>query len=482
MTPFWILVTLGLYTLMLFVFGYFTSRKANNDSFYRANGQAPWYLVAYGMIGASLSGVTFISIPGAVGNSHFSYLMVVFGYLVGYAVIIKVLLPLYYKLQLTTIYSYLEQRFGFWSYKSGASYFLLSRLIGSSFRMFLVVMVLQNFVLDYYHIPFAFSAFGFVAIIIIYTFKGGIKTIVWTDTLQTTFMLASVVIAFILIAQGLGLNFMQLIDKVMDSSYSQVIITDVGSPWHFAKQFLSGMFITIVMTGLDQDMMQKNLSCRNLSDAQKNMKWLSISLLPINLIFLFLGASLYIFAAQKGLTLPAKPDMLFPMVAFEHLGTVSAVIFVIGIIAAAFSSADSAMTALTTSLSVDIIGIEKNHKLSLQQKIRQRKLLHLLVALATLGMIILFGSLNKDSVINELFKIAGFTYGPLLALFGFGLFSRRQIRDRWVPMVVIISPLLAFLIHEMAPAWGYTFGFEILLVNGFINFIGLYLISRRASA
>jgi len=481
MRPEYIIATYVIYSLLLFAVSHFSSRKSNNDSFFRGNRSSPWYLVAYGMIGASLSGVTFISIPGSVGSSHFSYMIMVFGYLVGYLVIVKVLLPLYYRMNLTSIYAYLETRFGFYAYKSGALYFLLSRVIGASFRMFIVVNVLQYFVLDQYNIPFALTVFLFMMLIQLYTMKAGIKTIVWTDTLQTSFMLASVGVAIYFITSKMNLSLGELIQLVAQSDYSQMIVVDWNEKRHFLKQFFSGIFITIVMTGLDQDMMQKNLTCRNIGEAQKNVSWMSFSLVPINLIFLFLGASLFLFANSLGVAIPEKPDHLFPMMAFEHMGMVAGIVFIIGLIAAAYSSADSALTALTTSVSVDLFDMEKRKDWDEAKKVRIRKLIHIAISLLLFAVIVIFGSLNKDSVINELFSIAGLTYGPLLGLFAFGLFTKIKLKDSFIPIIVLLSPILSYILKINAEEWfnGYKFGFEILIVNGLFTFIGLLLIRKK---
>jgi len=481
MKPEYIIATYIIYSLLLLAVSHFTSRKSNNDSFFRGNRSSPWYLVAYGMIGASLSGVTFISIPGSVGQSHFSYMIMVLGYLVGYAVIVKLLLPMYYRMNLTSIYSYLEDRFGFYAYKSGAVYFLLSRIIGASFRMFIVVNVLQYFVLDQYNIPFSLTVFLFMMLIQLYTMKAGIKTIVWTDALQTTFMLASVGVAIYFITSEMNLSLGALIQQVSDSEYSQMIVGDWHEKRHFLKQFFSGMFITIVMTGLDQDMMQKNLSCRNIGEAQKNVSWMSISLVPINLVFLFLGASLFLFAASLGVAIPEKPDHLFPMLAFDHMGLVAGVVFIIGLIAAAYSSADSALTALTTSVSVDLFDMEKRKDWSETKKVKVRKLIHVGMSFVLLAVIVVFGNFNKDSVINELFSIAGLTYGPLLGLFSFGIFTKIKLKDHLIPMVVIAAPMLSYILKDNSQEWfnGYKFGFELLILNGALTFLGLFLIREK---
>nr|NQU90088.1 sodium:solute symporter [Bacteroidota bacterium] len=360
MSPQLILFSFLGYTLLLFVVSFITARKSDNESYFLGNRKSPWYIVAYGMIGASLSGVTFISVPGWVASTQFSYMMVVIGYLLGYFVIARILLPLYYRLKLTSIYTYLLTRFGYWSYKTGAFYFLLSRVIGASFRMFLVVNVLQIFVFDSFGIPFWLTVVIFMALINLYTFRGGIKTIVWTDTLQTTFMLAAVVITAVIIKDHMGISFGSLIGQISESDYSKMIFTNWQDKRFFLKEFFSGAFIAIVMTGLDQDMMQKNLSCRNVKDAQKNILTLSWVLVPVNLMFLALGAALFMYSTQFGIAIPGTSDSLFPEIALNHLGTAAGIIFIIGLISAAYSSADSALTALTTSFTVDFIGINRN--------------------------------------------------------------------------------------------------------------------------
>ncbi len=437
--------------------------------------------MAYGMVGASLSGVTFISVPGWVGDTGFSYMMVVFGYLIGYFVIARVLLPIYYNLNLTSIYAYLETRFGFWSYKTGAFYFLLSRVIGASFRMFLVVNVLQLFVFDAWGIPFGVTIAFFILLIWLYTFKGGIKTIVWTDTLQTTFMLLAVGISVYLVSKGLNMNFSGLITAVTESDYSQMVVTDWQSKQYWLKQFLSGAFIAIVMTGLDQDMMQKNLSCRNLKDAQKNIITLSWILVPVNLLFLFLGGSLFLYANQMGIPLPGLSDDLFPTIAVKHLGILAGLTFIIGLIAAAYSSADSALTALTTSFTVDFLNIQKKTDLTEKEKIRTRTYVHIGISIVVLIVILLFQAINNQAVIAMLFTIAGYTYGPLLGLYAFGLFTKIAIRDKWVPIIAVLSPVACYLLSLFSESLfnGYRFGFELLIINGIITMAGLYIVKKN---
>lgn len=480
MTPSLILYSFLAYTMLLFVISWFTSRKAGNDAFFLGERKSPWVIVAYGMIGASLSGVTFISVPGWVGDTQFSYLMVVVGYVLGYIVIATVLLPLYYRLKLISIYSYLDQRFGFWSYKTGAFYFLLSRIIGASFRMFLVINVLQIFVFDSLGIPFWFTVILFMVLIILYTFKGGIKTIVWTDTLQTTFMLLAVLVCIYLILKEMDMGAFDMISQIRDSEYSKILQLDWQDNRFFLKQFFSGAFIAIVMTGLDQDMMQKNLSCKNLPDAQKNMISLSLVLVIVNLLFLSLGAILYIYAKSINMPFPDLSDNLFPIIALEKLGPITAVVFIIGLISAAYSSADSALTSLTTSFSVDILNIQ-NRKLNSESKVKLRKLVHLGIAVVLIVVIVLFRSINDQAIIAKLFTIAGYTYGPLLGLYSFGLFTKRNIKDKFVPLVALLSPIICYLVSENSIVWfnGYEFGFELLILNGMLTFIGLFIISKN---
>jgi len=482
LTPITIFTVFLAYTALLFIVTWVTARRATNFSFYLGNKSSPWYVIAYGMIGASLSGVTFMSVPGWVGSTQFSYLMVILGYVVGYAIIATVLMPLYYKLNLTTIYTYLEQRFGFWSYKTGAFFFLLSRTIGASFRMFLVVNVLQVFIFDAWHIPFAVTVGIFIALIILYTFKGGIKTIIWTDTLQTTFMLAAVGITIYLIGKDFQWGIKDLFSNVLSSDYSNVIVTDWHSKRHFVKQFFSGMFITIVMTGLDQEMMQKNLSCRNIHDAQKNMFTFSIVLVFVNLMFLFLGAVLFMYASKYNIELPMRSDDLFPTLAMKYLGPVAGLTFIIGLISAAYPSADGALTSLTTSFSIDFLGLNKRDDLDEQRKQRIRYSVHIGFALLLMAVIIIFRTINDRAVIDKLFTVAGYTYGPLLGLFSFGLFHKRKVKDKLVPFVAAISPVACYFLSEYSELLlnGYKFGFELLIVNGLITYLGLWLVSKRS--
>ncbi|HBX52343.1 MAG: sodium:solute symporter [Bacteroidetes bacterium RIFOXYA12_FULL_35_11] len=479
MTPQLILITFLAYTVLLFFITWLTARKANSESFFIGNKSSPWMVVAYGMIGASLSGVTFMSVPGWVKDTQFSYMMVVFGYLFGYLIIATVLLPLYYRLNLTSIYSYLEKRFGIASYKTGASFFLLSRTIGASLRMFLVVNVLQVFVFDAWNIPFFVTVTIFVGLIILYTFKGGIKTIIWTDTLQTTFMLLAVVLSIIFISQDLNLGFSELISSVFNSDSSNIIITDWHDKRFFVKQFISGMFITIVMTGLDQEMMQKNLSCKNIRSAQKNMFSFSLVLVFVNFLFLVLGAVLLFYMTSKGLSFE-KTDDVFPGIALNYLSPVAGIVFLIGLISAAYPSADGALTSLTTSFCIDILGIKKKNY-SEQKQVKIRYTTHIGFAIILLLFIVFFRSINDKAVIDKLFTIAGYTYGPLLGLYSFGLFTKKQVKDKFVPIVAILSPIICHIININSEVLlnGYKFGFELLLLNGLLTFIGLLILQSK---
>lgn len=484
MTPSLIFISFLAYTILLFVVTWITTRKANSDSFYIGNKSSPWFVVAYGMIGASLSGVTFMSVPGWVGATQFSYLLVVAGYLIGYTVIATVLMPMYYRLNLTSIYSYLEQRFGFWSYKSGAFFFLLSRTIGASFRMFLVVNVLQVFVFDAWNIPFVATVSIFIALIILYTLKGGIKTIIWTDTLQTTFMLLAVGLSIFLISKNLHYDLGHLFSTVWKSDYSKIVVTDWHSKQFYLKQILSGAFISIVMTGLDQEMMQKNLSCRNIGDAQKNMFTFSLVLVVVNLMFLFLGATLYIYASTYGIELPGRTDDLFPLIAIKYLGPLAGLVFIIGLISAAYPSADGALTSLTTSFTIDFLGLNKRVDLDENAKKKIRYKVHLSFAFLLLVVIVVFRAINDRAVIDKLFTVAGYTYGPLLGLYAFGLFTRRQVNDKLVPFIAISSPVFCYILSEYSEILlnGYKFGFELLIINGLYTFIGLLIFSNSSKS
>ena len=481
MSPFLIVITIVAYFLVLMLIAHFTGEDSNSG-FFMGNRESKWYVVAFGMIGASLSGVTFISVPGWVADSHFTYMQMVLGYLVGYAVIILVLLPLYYRLNLTSIYSYLGDRFGENSYKVGAWFFMISRIIGAAFRLYLVAMVFELTIFKKLgvDIPFAVIVVITIGLIWLYTSKGGMKTIIWTDTLQTGFMLLAVVVTLIAIASQMNLEFSDLIVTIKESEYSQIFVFDDWRSKHFFfKDFLAGAFIAIVMTGLDQDMMQKNLTCKTLGESQKNMAWFSSVLVFVNLMFLSLGALLYIYSHQQGIEIPAKGDALFATLATEgYLGSTVALFFVLGLIAAAYSSADSALTALTTSFSVDILNVNKYDE---SKQILIRKRVHISVSIVLAITIIVFKELNDDSVISELFKMAGYTYGPILGLFVYGIFTRKKIKDNLVVYVALLAPLLSYILSKYSELWfnGYQIGFELLLINGLITLVGLGLITSR---
>ncbi len=461
-----------------------TSRKANNESYFIGNRRSPWFVVAYGMIGASLSGVTLLSVPGDVYNTQFTYFGIVIGYVIGYVVIAKVLLPLYYKLNLTSIYTYLEQRFGPASYKTGSFFFILSRLLGSALRMYLMIYVLQEFVFQYWHIPIAVTASLFVFIILAYTFKGGIKTIVWTDMLQTTFLLGTLLFTIIFIPKEMNLSFGQIFNEMQLDGYTKVFNLNWKDHNFFLKQIISGAFITITMTGLDQDMMQKNLTCKNLKDAQKNMFTFTGILVFANALFLLLGGMLIIYSIHNGIDLASmKTDRIFPTIAFDYLPPVAGIVFVLGLIAAGYSSADGTLTALTTVLCVDFIGLEKINK-SEKEKIKIRRAMHLLIGLLFLLVILIFSHYHNDALIRIIFQVASYTYGPLLGLYTFGLFTKRKITaDYLVPVFACLSPLICFFLNKYSKElfWGYEFGFELLLVNGLIMFFFLWIISKKNS-
>ena len=461
------------YFALLVVIARLTSRGATTNTFFTANKQSPWYLVAFGMIGASLSGVTFISVPGEVGNSFFSYFQVVLGYLLGYYVIATVLMPLYYRLNLVSIYGYLEQRFGYWSYKTGSAFFLLSRTVQAAFRLFLVAIVLQVALFDSFDIPFWVSVAVTILLIWVYTFKGGIKTIVWTDTLQTSFLLIAVIATIFIITKELGWSISDAIGGIRSSELSKTFYLDWGNARFFPKQFISGALIAIVMTGLDQDMMQKNLTCKTLKDAQKNVFWFSIILVIANILFLSLGALLYFYATENGIAVPERTDGLYPLIALNHLGTFAGAIFLLGITAAAYSSADSALTALTTAFCVDFLNFDRKEE---AEKKSTRLKVHIGFSVLLFLVILVFNAINDDSVINAIFRAAGYTYGPILGLFTFGLITKRKILDKYVLLVCIAAPLLSYFIDLSTDGW---FGFFVLALNGALTFLGLFLISKR---
>ncbi len=472
------LIILVIYFVILIAISFYTARGADTTTFFTANRQSPWYLVAFGMIGTSISGVTFVSVPGAVGKIQFSYFQVVLGYAVGYWVIATILMPMYYRLNLISIYGYLEKRFGFWSYKTGSAFFLLSRTIGSAVRMYVAVQVLQLAIFDSLGVPFEVTVLIAMALIFVYTFKGGVKTIIITDTLQTFFLLMALVLTIYLIGKQLDLGLGDLFSTVRDSKYSKIFVWDWANKHHFVKDFLSGAFIAIVMTGLDQDLMQKNLTCKSIGEAQKNMFWFYVVLVFVNLLFLSLGVLLYIYSEKMGIPIPLKTDDLYPSLALgNQFGTLAAVTFLLGITAATYASSDSALTALTTSFCIDFLNIEKYEESKRQ---RLKHYVHIGFTIVFIIVIIIFRALNSQEVISAVFSIAGYTYGPLLGLFAFGLYLKRPLKDKLVPFVCIASPFLTYFIEEFTKAsFNFEFGFSKLMLNGLITFIGLWLLSRK---
>jgi len=463
---------------------YLTSRKGSgNDTFFRANKSSKWYVVAIAMIGTSISGVTFVSVPGMVRNLDMTYMQMVFGFFFGYLVIAYVLLPLYYRLNLTTIYGYLQQRFGQRSYKTGAWFFLLSKIVGAAARLYLVAFILQTLVFDSWGVPFVVTVIGIILVIWLYSHKSGIKTIIWTDWLQTILFLTALVLVVWQMSVRLNFNIGDTIAAIGNSSHSRIFVfDDWGSTQNFFKQFFSGMFITIVMTGLDQDQMQKNLTIRTLKDAQKNVVSYGFAFAPINFLFLSLGVLLIYFAEQNGIVLPEVSDNILPIIASEYLGPGVLGVFVVGIVAAAFSSADSALTALTTSFCVDILDMKavSQTKEQGQKDVKIRGVVHIGVSVVFVLIILVIEAIGSDSIITAIYKLASYTYGPLLGLYGFGLYSKVKPRDRYVPYIAISAPVLCFIIEMfLKQHYNYQVGYELLLLNGLITGIGLWLISTR---
>lgn len=503
-----ILAIIIIYFGILILISNLVSKKdSSNDAFFKANKNSKWYLVAFGMIGTALSGVTFISVPGEVGNPdlQFKYFQFVLGNAIGFIIIATVLLPLYYRMNLTSIYSYIEQRLGVVSYKTAATIFLISRTIGSAFRLYLVVIVLQRFVFDAYNIPFAMTVLISLALIFAYTYRGGLKTIIITDTLQTFFLVSSVFLTIIFICNSLDYSFMEAFEAVKNSNYSKVFFyEDYLKGNYVVKQILGGIFVTIAMVGLDQDLMQKNLSCKNIGEAQKNMFTFTGIFVVINIFFLSVGALLYLYAEKNGISVPMvdgvkRTDLLFPEIAFNHLNIIPAVVFLLGLTAATFATTDSALTALTTSFCVDFLGMDKesknsnseipnsNEEIEIRNKklVRTRHLVHVGFSLLMFLVIIIFNSLNDKSVVTMIFKVASYTYGPLLGLYAFGLFMKsKTVHDKLVPIICVISPLVCFLFAKNSAALfgDYVIDNELIIVNGLITFIGLLMISKPATS
>ena len=496
MTPIAILSLIIVYFGILFFISHFVSKNdIGNDAFFKANKNSKWYLVAFGMIGTALSGVTFISVPGEVGNpeNQFKYFQFVLGNAIGFLIIAKVLLPLYYRMNLTSIYSYIEQRLGTVSYKTAASIFLISRTIGSSFRLYLVVIVLQRYVFDYYQIPFAVTVLISLLLIFAYTYRGGLKTIIITDTLQTFFLVSSVFLTIFFICNSLNLNAFEAFEEVKNSNYSKIFFfDDYMKGTYFVKQILGGIFVTIAMVGLDQDLMQKNLSCATIGEAQKNMFTFTGIFVIINIFFLSVGALLYIYAEKNGVSVPTdlitgKPrtDLLFPEIAFHHLTLIPAIVFLLGLTAATFATTDSALTALTTSFCVDFLGMDKIENIAKPNMVRTRHFVHIGFSLLMFLVIVLFNVINDASVVSMIFKIASYTYGPLLGLYCFGLFMKtKTVHDKLVPLICLLSPAICFLIsyNSSLLLGSYVIDNELIIINGLITFIGLLLISKPATS
>jgi len=478
MNPFLVFFIVAGYFMILLAIAWFTGRKATTDTFFIANRKSPWYLVAFAMIGATISGVTFISVPGEVGNSAFSYLQFVMGNVVGYWLVAGFLLPVYYRMNLISIYSFLGERFGKYSHKTGSFFFILSKLIGAAFRLYLAAGVLQIAFFDAFKIPFYVTVIVSIALIWVYTFKGGIKTIVWTDSLQTLFIVGAVVLTIIIISRSMGWDFGTMTREIGASPLSDIFTWDWRSGNNFFKQFFSGIFITLVIVGMDQDSMQKNLTCKSLREARKNMLVFSIAFIVTVFLFLCLGALLYLYAGNLQLQLPAHSDDVYPWLAFNKLGMAVGIAFLIGVIAAAYSSADSALTSLTTTLSIDFL---KAEQLTEERRVKVKTRSHLAFSILLILVILAFRAVNDRSVVVAVFTVAGYTYGPILGLFLFGLLTKRKINDRWVPLIAVAAPALSYLISANSEKWlgGYTFGFEILILNGLLMISGLYIISKK---
>ncbi len=484
MNPLIVLTVLVGYFAILLLISRISSRNATVDTYFTGNRQSPWFIVAFGMIGASLSGITFISVPGEVGNSNFYYFQLVLGYLVGYFVIATVLLPLYYRLNLISIYTYLEDRFGKVSHKTGSLFFLISQSIGASLRLFVVSVVLHFALFQHYNIPFILTVIITIALIWTYTNKAGIKTIVWTDTFQTFTMLLSVGVSIYIIATDLNLSFGEMTKTIVDSEYSTIFNWDWNFEKNFYKQFLTGVIVAIAMNGLDQNEMQKSLTCKSLKDAQKNIFLYTIILVFTNLIFLSLGVLLYQYSNETGIDLALdasgkflETDKLFPELALNRFNTFAGIIFMLGIASAAFSSADSALTSLTTAFYTDFLNVENK---SDKEKKKIRNKINISFSILLILIIMTFRVVNNDSIINTVFTIAGYTYGPLLGLFAFGLFTKINIKDKWVPLIVILAPVLAYFVDVLCIKWfGFYLGYTLLLINGILTFIGLWIIRER---
>lgn len=475
-----LLIIVAYFAVLLLISQVVSRLSTDNDAFFRANRKSSWWVVAIGMIGTSISGVTFVSVPGMVRDLSFSYMQTVLGFFFGYIVIARVLLPLYYKLNLTTIYTYLDKRFGRSAYKTGASLFLLGKTIGASARLYIVALILHQTVFSTWNVPFWITVCVTVILIWLYTHRSGIKTVIWTDTIQTIIMIAALVLIIFQVVQRINLPAAEIFASLRNSPMTDIFVFD---DWHsrqnFWKQFLSGVFIPIVMTGLDQDMMQKNLTIRTLKDAQKNMYWYGIAFIPINFLFLTLGAMLLMLASQNGIALPQTSDEILPLFATQNLGYSVYILFIIGIIAAAFSSADSALAALTTSFSIDILQVDKLADKEKAVKIRRK--IHIVISLVFVVIILLFREINDRSIIDAIYTIVSYTYGPLLGLYAFGLFTNRKTNDKLVPFIAVLSPVICYALNIISKKyWGYSFGYELLMLNGLITFVGLWMFAPQS--
>lgn len=480
MSPIALSITIVSYFIILFAISYIAGHKADNEGFFVGNRKSAWYVVAFAMIGSTISGVTFVSVPGMVQASEFSYLQMVLGFIVGQMIVAFVLVPLFYRMNLVSIYEYLENRFGVSSYKTGAWFFFISKMLGASVRLFLVCLTLQLLIFEPFHLPFLLNVILTVFIVWLYTFRGGVKSLIWTDVLKTFCLIVSVVLCIYYIASDLQLNFTGLISSISDSDYSKIFFfDDVNDKQYFFKQFLAGIFTFIAMNGLDQDMMQRNLSCKNSRDSQKNMITSSLSQFVIILLFLMLGTLLYTFTARQGIDNPSKSDELFPMIATGHyFPVIVGVLFIIGLISSAYSAAGSALTALTTSFTVDILNAHKKEEAALS---KTRKQVHIGMAIVMGIVIFVFNLLNNTSVIDAIYTLASYTYGPILGLFAFGIFTKKQVYDRYIPLVAILSPALCYILQKNSEEWfgGYQISYELLIINAFFTFSGLCLLIKR---
>lgn len=480
MSPLSVIITIAAYFLVLFIVSYIAGRKADNEGFFVGNRKSAWYVVAFAMIGSSISGVTFVSVPGMVGASSFSYLQMVLGFVAGQFIIAFILIPLFYRMNLVSIYEYLENRFGGSSYKTGAWFFFISKMLGAAVRLFLVCLTLQLLVFEPFKLPFVLNVIITVALVWLYTFRGGVKSLIWTDSLKTFCLVVSVVLCIYYIASDLRLDFAGMVTTISDSDLSRMFFfDDVNDKRYFFKQFLAGVFTMIAMTGLDQDMMQRNLSCKNFKDSQKNMITSGISQFFVILLFLMLGVLLYTFTVRQGIDNPAKSDELFPMIATGgYFPGIVGVLFIIGLISAAYSAAGSALTALTTSFTVDILGVKGKTE---QAIVKTRKRVHVGMAVVMGAVIFVFNLLNNTSVIDAVYILASYTYGPILGMFAFGIFTKKQVRDKYIPVVAIASPILCYILQRNSEAWfgGYQFSYELLIFNALFTFIGLCLLIKK---